>query len=141
MKRILMICFSLLMILGSFSCNAQNNKKQNTAKPASSKIEVYYFHFTRRCPTCMAVESESKKDIAALYPEQFKKGMITFNSYNLDDKSSESLANKCQASGQSLLIIKGNKRTDLTSQGFMYARNNPDKLKQEIKKVVDPLLK
>ena len=66
---------------------------------------------------------------------------ITFKSINLDDKSSESLANKCQASGQSLLIIKGNKRTDLTSQGFMYARNNPDKLKQEIKKVVDPLLK
>nr|WP_321376620.1 nitrophenyl compound nitroreductase subunit ArsF family protein [uncultured Bacteroides sp.] len=141
MKRILMICFSLLIILGSFSCNAQNNKKQNTAKTASSKVEVYYFHFTRRCMTCNAVETESKKSLQNLYPEQVKKGAITFKSINLDDKSSESLANKCQASGQSLLIIKGNKRTDLTSQGFMYARNNPDKLKQEIKKVVDPLLK
>lgn len=140
MKRILMICFSLLMILGSFSCNAQNNKKQNTAKPASSKIEVYYFHFTRRCPTCMAVESESKKDLGALYPEQVKKGMISFKSFNLDEKSSEAIAKKCQASGQSLLVISGKKRTDLTSEGFMYARNNPDKLKEKIKSTVDPLL-
>ena len=66
--------------------------------------------------------------------------MITFKSINLDEKSSESIAKKCQASGQSLLVISGKKRTDLTSEGFMYARNTPDKLKQKIKSTIDPLL-
>lgn len=140
MKRIMMMGFAMLMILGSFVCNAQNNKKPAATKTAAQKIEVYYFHFTRRCPTCMAVESESKKDLTILYPEQFKKGMITFKSINLDEKSSESIAEKCQASGQSLLVISGKKRTDLTSEGFMYARNTPEKLKQKIKSTIDPLL-
>jgi hypothetical protein len=140
MKRILMISFAIMMILGSFTGNAQNDKKQNAPKVTAQKIEVYYFHFTRRCPTCMAVESESQKDLGALYPEQVKKGLITFKSFNLDEKSSEAIASKCQASGQSLLVISGKKRTDLTSEGFMYARNSPDKLKQKIKSTVDPLL-
>lgn len=140
MKRILMISFALVMILGSFSCNAQNNRKPGISKTISSKVEVYYFHFTRRCMTCTAVEAESKKAIESLYPEQVKKGTITFKGINLDDESSKAEAKKCQASGQSLLIINGKKRFDLTSQGFMYAKNNPDKLKKEIKKTIDPLL-
>ncbi len=90
--------------------------------------------------TCNAVESESKKALENLYSEQEKKGTITFKGINLDDKSSEFAAKKCQASGQSLLIMSGKKRVDLTSQGFMYAKSNPDKLKQEIKKAIDPLL-
>ncbi len=140
MKRIMMMSFAIMIILGSFVCNAQNNKKPVASKPAAQKIEVYYFHFTRRCPTCMAVESESKKDLSALYPEQVKKGTIAFKSINLDDKGSEAIAKKCQASGQSLLVISGRKRTDLTSEGFMYARNTPEKLKQKIKSTIDPLL-
>jgi hypothetical protein len=140
MKRILMMSFALFMILESFTCNAQNNKKQNITRSITPKIEVYYFHFTRRCMTCMAVESESRKIIQSLYPAQFKKGIITFSSVNLDEENSEFIAKKCQASGQSLLIIKGKKRIDLTSEGFMYAKSNPDKLKQKIKKTIDPLL-
>lgn len=140
MKRIIMITFAIMMALSSFTCNAQSSKKQNLPKVSEQKIEVYYFHFTRRCPTCMAVESESKKDLSVLYPEQVNKGVITFKSINLDDKSSEAIARKCQASGQSLLIISGKKRTDLTSEGFMYARNTPGKLKQKIKSTIDPLL-
>lgn len=140
MKRILIISFTFLMILGSFNCNAQNTKKQNIAKATSSKIEVYYFHFTRRCMTCIAVESESKKAIESLYPALMKKGIIAFKSINLDENSNELIAKKCQASGQSLLVISEKKRTDLTSEGFMYAKNNSEKLKQEIKKTIDPLL-
>ena len=140
MKTILTICFAFLMVLGSATCEAKNAKKQVSNKTASNKIEVYYFHFTRRCMTCMAVESEAKKTLESLYPQQIKKGEITFKSMNLDEKNSEVAAKKCEAAGQSLLIISGKKKTDLTMQGFMYARSNPDKLKQEIKKVIDPLL-
>ena len=51
------------------------------------------------------------------------------------------MAEKCKAEGQSLLIISGNKRLDLTDTGFMYAKSNPEKLKTELKKAIDPLLK
>lgn len=108
---------------------------------AATKAEVYYFHFTRRCVTCQAVESESKKAITTLYPKEVKSGKIKFTAINLDEKGSEALAAKCKAEGQALLVISGNKRYDLTEQGFMYARSNPGKLKQELKKIIDSLLK
>jgi hypothetical protein len=139
MKRIIMFSFALVMMLGGLSCNAQD-KKQSSQKAVSAKVEVYYFHFTRRCMTCQAVESESKKAVESLYPEQVKKGAVTFTALNLDEETSKAVAEKCKASGQNLLIICGNTRVDLTDKGFMYARSNPDKLKEEIKKVIDPLL-
>ena len=104
-----------------------------------TKVEVYYFHYTRRCVTCQAVEAETLKAVKQLYPEQYKKGLITFKSLNLDEKSSDALSKKCKAEGQALLVITGSKRIDLTEQGFMNARSKPEVLKAELKKSIDPL--
>jgi len=140
MKKLFLLSFALIMILGGISCNAQGAKKQETKAIASGKVEVYYFHFTRRCMTCNAVEAEAKKAIEGMYPNLVKSGKITFKALNLDDASSKATAEKCSAEGQSLLIIGGGKRIDLTSQGFMYAVSNPEKLKAELKKAIDPLI-
>ncbi len=106
---------------------------------AATKVEVYYFHYSRRCVTCNAVEEVSKKTITESYASQYKKREITFKSVNLDEKSSEALAKKCKAEGQALLILSNGKRVDLTDKAFMYAKSNPDKLKAEIKKAIDAL--
>ena len=107
---------------------------------AVTKVEVYYFHFTRRCVTCQAVETETLKAVKQLYPDQYKKGLISFKSVNLNEKTSDALAKKCKAEGQALLVISGGKRIDPTEQGFMYAKSQPEKLKDELKKVIDSLL-
>jgi len=107
---------------------------------AATKVEVYYFHYTHRCVTCQAVETESQKIISTLYAKEIKEGKIQFIAVNLDEKNSKNLADKCKVEGQALLVISGNKRIDLTDKGFMYARSNPDKLKAELKKTIDPLL-
>lgn len=140
MKKIILWSFALLMLMGSLSCDAQNAKKQATKSTATAKVEVYYFHFTRRCMTCNAVEVEAKKAVQSLYPALVKSGKITFKAINLDEASSKAAAEKCAVEGQSLLVISGANRLDLTSQGFMYAVNNPEKLKAELKKTIDPLL-
>ena len=138
MKQLLSLSFALMVMLGSLSCEAQTNKKQAKANVAT-KVEVYYFHFTRRCHTCETVEEESKKAVEALYPEQVKKGTITFQALNLDDESSKKIAEKLKVSGQSLLVVKGGKQIDLTDKAFMYATTTPDKLKAEIKKAIESL--
>lgn len=126
MKRILSIAVFTLLITSMF---------------AASKIEVYYFHYTRRCVTCQAVETESQKAIASLYSKEVKEGKVKFIGVNLDEKGSEALARKFKAEGQALLVTSGNKRVDLTDKGFMYARSKPEVLKAELKKAIDPLLK
>lgn len=107
---------------------------------AATKVEVYYFHYTRRCATCNAVEEVTKKSISESFASQFKKREIAFKSVNLDEKSSAVLVKKCKAEGQSLLIISNGKRVDLTEKAFMFARSNPDKLKAEVKKVIATML-
>jgi hypothetical protein len=140
-KRIFLSMLVLLTAsLISFTVNCQSKKATKSIVTKAHKIEIYYFHYTRRCITCQAVETETQAAVLTLYPAQSKKGEVTFKSVNLDDKSSDILAKKCKVEGQALLIIEGSKRIDLTEQGFMYAKNNPEKLRAELKKTIDKLL-
>ena len=141
MKKIISVSLLFLFVVTFFtSTGIAADKNTKAAVSRSAKVEVYYFHFTRRCVTCQAVETESQKAIAALYPVQYKKGLVTFKSVNLDVKGSEVLASKCKVEGQALLVISGHKRIDLTDKGFMYAHSKPESLKEELKKTIDPLL-
>lgn len=126
MKKLLFIATLLLFVSGIY---------------AASKVDVYYFHYSRRCVTCQSVEQESQKILKELYANEIKAGTVQFTGVNLDEKEGKALARKCKAEGQSLLVMSQNKRIDLTEQGFMYARTQRDKLKSEIKKTIDPLLK
>lgn len=130
----------LSFLMSSMTFEAQNKKTQKVATTVSNKIEVYYFHYTRRCVTCNAVETVTKEAIAEMYPTQFKKGQIIFRSINLDEKKSEAIAKQCQAEGQQLLFMSKGKRIDLTDKGFMYAKSTPEKLKAEVKKTIEALL-
>jgi len=131
MKKSILFFLATFMITGLFAGN-----------PApTSKIEVYYFHFTRRCMTCQNVENVSKKAVETLYPGKVKSGDISFRSVNLDEKAGEAIGAKYKIEGQALIIICGSKHVDLTEKGFMYANDKPEKLTAEIKKAVDEMLK
>jgi hypothetical protein len=131
MKKSVMLFLTTFMIAGIFAGNPS----------PTTKIEVYYFHFTRRCMTCQNVENVSKKAVESLYPEKVKSGAISFKSVNLDEKAGEAIGAKFKIEGQTLIVISGDKRVDLTEKGFLYANNNPEKLTAEIKKTVDGLMK
>lgn len=134
MKKISLLSFALVMIMGTWSCNAQTSKKDIKTN-TSAKVEAYYFHFSARCLTCKAVESEAKNNIENLYG-----GKVTFQSVNLDEESSKALAEKLKVDGQSLLLVKGETKINLTNEGFLYARSNPEKFKAIIKEKVDALI-
>ncbi len=99
-----------------------------------SGIEVYYFHFSRRCVTCQAVEDVAHDALVKFYGDK-----IVLKSVNLDDKANKALAKKLGASGQALLIVKGDKKIDLTNEGFLNARSNPDKFTKKIKDTIESL--
>ncbi|WP_163708678.1 nitrophenyl compound nitroreductase subunit ArsF family protein [Mangrovibacterium lignilyticum] len=102
---------------------------------ATTDVKAYYFHATRRCETCQAVEEVSKEAIQEYYGNQ-----VEFLSVNSDEDASETLIEKYKVSGQTLIIVKGNKIIDLTTDAFLNARTNPEKLKAKIKASIDPLI-
>lgn len=140
--------FTLLSLLIVFSItNVQAQCCKGTAQQAcckaktasclkneTSALEVYYFHFTHRCATCQAVEQVSANALKELYGDK-----MILKSINLDEKVNADLAKKLGVEGQSLLFVKGDKKVDLTNDGFMYARTEPDKLKAKIKATVESM--
>lgn len=108
----------------------QESSKLKTGKDA--KVEVYYFHFTKRCATCNAVETETIKALEKLYPEKVKNGEIVFLAVNLDEEEGEEIAETLGINSQCLLFVSGDNKIDLTTKAFMNARSNPGKLHEEI---------
>jgi len=131
----------IVLFIPLLACNAQSPKKDVKASDDNSdKIEAYYFHFTARCVTCKTIEAKAKENLETLYPNQVKLGLITFQSINLEEASSKPLAEKLGVSGQTLLIVKGDQKINLTNEGFLYAVAKPEKFKEIINEKVDGLL-
>jgi hypothetical protein len=134
MKKVIFLSFALAILINGFLCNAQTVNKE-VKSLNSTKVEAYYFHNTVRCITCKTVEAEAKTDLENLYGNR-----VTFKALNLEDDTTKPIAEKLQVYGQTLLIVIGDKKINLTNEGFMYARTNPVKFKSIIKEKVDELL-
>lgn len=139
MNKITLLSTLLVLVLSSISCNGQVNKREAAQTVNSPKVAVYYFHFTRRCATCMAVEENARKAVEALHPNEVKAGEYSFTSLNLDEASTKGIADKLGVGGQTLLVVRGEKKVDITSAAWM-AAHDPDKMKKEVKSGIDKVL-
>jgi hypothetical protein len=137
----LRLFLALLLFAPVIGCTAQpSNKETGSSDNNSDKIEAYYFHFTARCVTCNTIEAKAKENLQTLYPNQFNQGLITFQSLNLEESVNKPLADRLGVSGQTLLIVKGDKKVNLTNEGFLYAVSKPEKFREIINEKVDGLL-
>jgi hypothetical protein len=139
MKRVTLFVSILAFMLVSLSCNNQGNKRVIAQAISSSNVNVYYFHFTRRCATCLAVEENARKAFEVLYPNEVKTGEYSFTSLNLDEASTKGIADKLGVGGQSLMVVRGDKKIDITSAAWM-AAHDPEKMKTEIKSGIEKVV-
>lgn len=134
-----------LFIAGCNTNNTKNNAENNTESNAenitnNADIEIYYFHYTRRCATCNAIENITKETINKIYADQVNSGKIIFKSINLDEDKGEKIGEKLEVAGQALIIKKDENKIDLTNDAFMYAKSKPEKLEALVKSTIDKLL-
>ena len=136
MKLFNFLTIAFIAISINFSCTAQANKDEKSETTVKAEeVEVFYFHYTRRCATCNAVEDVTKEAIEEYYGDD-----IFFKSYNLDEADGKEKAEEIGISGQTLMIVSGENKMNITNEGFMNARTNPEKLKQIIKEKIDSLI-
>jgi ABC-type oligopeptide transport system substrate-binding subunit len=141
-KKLSTLSFFMLLAVVSVTaqcCNSSaaksdNGQSQSEAVSEVSDVEVYYFHATRRCATCQAVEDVTKEALTEKYGED-----VSFKSINREEEKNHPMIKKHNVSGQTLLIVKGDKAENLTNYAFMNARTNPDKLKSKIVETVESL--
>ena len=65
---------------------------------------------------------------------------VSFVIINREEEKNNLLIKKHKISGQTLLIICGEKVVNLTNEAFLNARTNPDKLKIKIKSTIDSMM-
>jgi len=140
MRKLFLISLLLIPLFG-ISCNAQTNQKTAPSVSTYVDVEVYYFHRTTRCATCLAVEAEARKNVEMLYAEQVKEGRISFTALNLEEATGRSMGEKLGVNSQTLLIVKGDQKINITNEGFLYAVSQPQKFAGVMKSKIDPLIK
>ncbi|NLJ82654.1 MAG: hypothetical protein GX330_05960 [Bacteroidales bacterium] len=140
MKQIIALSLTLIIAISNLSCNPQNEQHPKKYTVVSNKIEVYYFHFSRRCKTCQLLEENTKLALEQLYGNEIKKEKYVFKSINLDKTENKSIAKELGVGGQALLVVSGSKKIDITNQGFMYAQDF-EKIKKEIRIAIDKINK
>lgn len=127
MKKIILVAILLLSI--SFINTFAQNSQKTVLKP---EIEIFYFHATGRCNSCLAVENVTKETLDENFKAEMTSGVVTFQSINFDEKQGRALADKYEVTFSTLLIIRHQPNeviTDFTNEGFEYALNNPNKFK------------
>ena len=131
--------------LSACSGNAQN--KNGNQKEQQAVIQVIDFHSTHRCMTCNAIENQTKTVLEKHYRLEMEKGLITFQTVNVDDEENYNLAESFQVYGTALFInvVKNGKSTkiNMTDFAFLTATNEDDSFekgfKNEMDKAVDLL--
>jgi hypothetical protein len=120
---------------GSTKDNSTSSEVTFSENHQSGEVKAYYFHATRRCATCQAVESVSREAI-----EEYYGNAVVFESINREVEKDNPLVEKYKISGQTLLIVNGDKKVNLTNDAFLNARTNPEKLKAKLKETIDSLM-
>jgi len=68
------------------------------------KIEIYHFHATQQCSSCIAVGNLAEATVNTYFSDELKSGKVVFASINIDLPENKEIVDKYEAKGSSLLI-------------------------------------
>ena len=112
----------------------------------AQRVEVRYFHGKQRCITCRSIEKCAKEVLEESFASQQKSKKISMKVIDFSTEQGKPIAADHKVSFSSLFIVKIDKngketRTDLTRQGFQYAKRNPGEFKKILKEEITKVLK
>lgn len=135
------LALMLMMGLALAGCKGGN---KSTAAPDSdeptAKVQVLLFHAAQRCATCKAIEAATKEVLDTDFAEQVKDGTIALRDIDGSLKENEALVNRYEVISTSIFIDAQGTVTNLTNDAFSYARTDPDRFKEILRKAITKAL-
>jgi len=136
--------FFLLAVTSLTIASCMGKSGENTSMASTdgsgNPVTVYYFHGEHRCPTCIAIENETKATFEINLKKESEVGKVELQVINADEGRNKQLCEKYGVYGSSLLLVKGDKVVNLTNMAFGTARRNPDKFREELTHEVKKLI-
>jgi thioredoxin-related protein len=150
-KKVLIIPLLILSVFIFAGCSSNNNEsklsggsevKASETKLKADKVQVFTFHATQRCATCIAIGKLSGEVVEEYYQPELRDGKIEVREINIDLPENKELAAKFQASGSALKINAIYDGQDNISEDTAVWRltSNPVQYKSYLKNKIDALL-
>ena len=119
--------------------------QNNMTGKNKTKLMVYYFHPTERCPIDQSIEENTRKVMQSDFAKEVKSGTIIFQVINTDDKAYKKLVSTFEMNAQALYLVtlvNGKEiKNNLTEFAFSCSQNNPVKFKSRLKDEIFTALK
>lgn len=85
----------------------QNNPTtllQNSSVNDSIRVELYHFHGTHQCPSCIKVGELAEKTVNTYFKDELESGKLVFSHINGELPENQNLVNQYGVTGSSLWI-------------------------------------
>lgn len=106
------------------------------------KLDLYYFHGQRRCPSCLAVEQATQDLLNSDFKKERDAGVLKFTVLNYEKPESQALVQKYAVWGSALLLVnKKGEMVDLTEKLFRTARHKPEQFREDLRSVIQRQLR
>ena len=135
------LCLAVSILMLS-TCSGGKTDRETYIAPSLSDqvIEIYFFHFSRKCNSCEAIKSEIPAFLQQFYPEEWKSGKIVFRMVNTETDQGKEIARDLDIIGQQVLIFKGTLSIEITQPAFLFAHDDPERFGAILKEEIDKLL-
>ena len=142
MKQLTYFILLFAIVFGLTACN--ENKHNESHNIHIDGVEVLYFHGKQRCPTCQAIEKETKELIDSQFRDAVKNGKVRFRVVDITKPENEALADKYEITWSSLVLVKYDNGKEisenLTQFAFANALSNPAQFKEELATKINQML-
>jgi len=144
------LCVIIILAVINFSSKSEagiasqsqlpENKTLNK-KQSADKVQVFLFHATQRCSTCIAIGKLAGETVNERFQEELKSGKIEFREVNIDLPENKELARKFQASGSALFLNSINNGEDHIAQDIKVWQltGNPTAFKNYLENKINTL--
>ena len=110
-----------------------------TQKVIPDKVVVYYFHNTKRCGTCTAIQQGIEDTIDDKFARDVEAGMLVFEELNMEDDANKKYVEQFALAFSTMIVAaqKGDHpaKWENANKIWEYA-HTPDKLKPYIEKTI-----
>lgn len=138
MKKTSLLLFAILFSIMGYC-------QDEEIKAKKSHIDIFYFHRTDRCETCVSIEENTKNVLETNFAAEVKEGTISFESINFEGEEDKEIIKKYKADGPSLFLTKVKKTKETTKNLTDFALNNsrynPEKFKKGLRDKINGLLR
>ena len=84
------------------------DERAGKGQAVQNGIIAYYFHGTRRCPTCRKLEAYSREAIETGFAEEMKDGKLVWRVVNVEDPGNEHYVRDYGLSTKSVILVAVN---------------------------------